>query len=807
IGWRSLVQEPAYSLVVILGLAAGLAASLLLFGFVHYSWRYDAHVPDAANVHVVKHRANIDPTAPWYELAPLMLWGAALKTPGVVAATGYLPSRPNGGGFAARIDGQLKHVNSLTVLPGFAAMLGLQAIHGNLQAALDQPDSFAISEEAAVRLFGSTEVVGRTLQVDGKLVRAGAVLRTPPANTTIPFEVLVGVNSALMEKGFREEMLTGAQGWPGKLLVRTHPDASLPGVTAALQQAVDSAPQLHRYPAEVKQKLGGRKATEIALSPLGEAYFDQEVQGNFVAGTGDRGSRTLVAGLAAIAVLILGLAAMNYVNLAAVRVLRRQREIAMRKVLGASVRQIVLQMLAESMLVAMLATGLGLLLAWFALPLFSELVNRKLDGMFSATNVGAALALGAVLGALTAAWPAWIAIRVRPGHALAGRAGTESVRGVQLRRAMTVLQVSTAMGLASVTLAVAWQTAFAMRADPGFDPKPLLVLDLPLEAWDGPASRNFITALAAQPGIAGVAISEDAVGRKNGLYHRDLKRPGGGRAATEMKWVGTTFFETYGIKPEAGRLFDPRRDKENDPVPLVINAIAARELGFANPAQALGETLVYTGFDNKPVHKRVVGIVPELRFQSLREAPRAMGFELSLANAIVSVRAAGTVADAERVVREQWQKYFPNSILTMRPASEIIHMNYAEDARMARLLAVATGIALAIAAFGTYVLSAHTVPRRSREIVLRKLHGARRRDIGRLVVQEIGTLTLVAAAIGLPLAALAIQRYLATYVEHAPVGYWTMLAALASTLAVALAAVARHAWIAMRMMPAAALRA
>jgi ABC-type antimicrobial peptide transport system permease subunit len=183
-----------------------------------------------------------------------------------------------------------------------------------------------------------------------------------------------------------------------------------------------------------------------------------------------------------------------------------------------------------------------------------------------------------------------------------------------------------------------------------------------------------------------------------------------------------------------------------------------------------------------------------------------MGFELSLANAVVSVRAAGTVAGVESVVRAQWQKHFPNSILTMRPASDIIRMNYADDARMARLLAVATGIALAIAAFGTYVLSAHTVQRRSREIVLRKLHGARRRDIGRLVVQEIGTLTLAAAAIGLPLAALAIQRYLATFVEQAPVGYWTMLAALASTLAVALGAVARHAWIAMRIMPAAALR-
>ncbi|MGZ8294129.1 MAG: FtsX-like permease family protein [Telluria sp.] len=807
IGWRTLVNEPAYSLVVILGLGVGLAASLLLFGYVHYSWQYNAQVPDAANVYVVKHRANVDPKAPWYDQAPLLLWSAATKTPGVVAATGYLPSRPNGAGFTVNAGGQLSQVEGLTVLPGFAEMLGLQAVQGNLASALDRPDSFAISEAGALRVFGTTNVVGRTVKVEGQVVRVGAVLGTPRANTTIPFDVLLGVNSVLMEKGFGEEMLTGAQGWPGKLLVRVHPAASVPGIAANLQQVVDSAPQLNRQPPEVKQRLGKRKAMDIALSPLREAYFDQDVEGNFIAGKGDRANRAVVAGLGAIAFLILALAAMNYVNLAAVRMLRRQREVAMRKVLGASVKQIVLQLLAESILVSLVATGLGLLLAWLALPLFSELVDRNLDGLLSARNVGAAVVLGLMLGVVTMAWPAWIAIRVRPGEALAGRADTESARGVKLRRAMTVLQVSTAMGFASVTLAVAWQTEFAMRAFPGFDPAPLVIVELPFETMSAPAkARNFMTELAAQRGIAGVAISEDAVGRSNGVFHRELKRPGGPAAATEVKWVGLNFFEQYRIKPEAGRLFDPKIDKEEDPVPFVINAIAARELGFANPAEAVGQTLVLPGFDSKPVYKRVVGIAPEVRFHSLRDKPGAMGYELANAGTIVTVRASGTVSEAERAVRAAWAKHFPDAIMKSHRASDILAVNYADDARMAKLLAVATSIALAIAAFGTYVLSAHTVQRRSKEIVLRKLHGARRRDIGKLVLREIGALTLVAAVIGLPLAAVAIQRYLASYVEHAPIGYWTMLFALASTLAIALAAVARQAWIAMRMAPSDALR-
>lgn len=805
-GWRALVKEPAYSLVVILGLGVGLAAALLLFGFVHYSWHYNSHVPGVANVYVIKHRLNTDPTAVWYDLAPFMLRGAATATPGVVSATGYVPSRPNGGGLAFRTGDRLTGMFALTVLPGFAEMLGLQPVQGDLRAALEQPDSFAISEAAAIRLFGTANAVGRTVLVEGKVVRAGAVVRTPPANTTIPFEVLVGAKSVLMEKGFGEQMMTGSEGWSGKLLVRIRPDTPVAAVTAALQEAVDNAPQLHKIPPAVKERLGKRKLHDIALSPLGEAYFDHTVEGNFIAAVGDRANPAAVAGLGVVAALILVLAAMNYANLAAVRVMRREREIAMRKVLGAGMRAIVLQLAAESMLVAMLATVLGLLMAWLALPLFSELVNRDLAQVLSASNIAAALMIGAILGAATAVWPAWIAVRVRPGQALAGRAGTESARGMQLRRAMTILQVATAMGFASVTLAVAWQTGFAMRADPGFDPAPLLTIELPLEAANTPAGSGLKAALAAQPAIASVADSEDAVGRKNGIYHRELKLPGGASAATEMKWVSASFFETYQIKPVVGRLFDPRLDKENDEVPIVINAIAARELGFANPAGALGQTLAYLKSDNKWVYKRVIGIAPEVSFHSLREAPRAMGYELVTGGAVVTIRAAGQRADAERALRTVWSQHLPNAVLKMQPAGDVIALNYADDARMAKLLAIATGIALAIAAFGTYVLSAHTVQRRAKEIVLRKLHGASSRDIGVLVVREIGALALVAALIALPVAAVAIERYLSAYVEQAPIGYWTMLAALAATLATALTAVARHAWIAMRMMPAEALR-
>lgn len=720
-----------------------------------------------------------------------------------------MPSRPQGqsdGKLVVRTGAQLQQLQSLTVLPGFAELLGLQTLRGSLKAALDQPESFAVTEAAAIRLFGTADAVGRTMQVEGKLLRAAAILRTPPANTTIPFEALLGVNSVLMEKEVRHQMLTGDQGWSGKVLVRVRSNASLAAVTEALQQAVDRSPSIQKLEPEVRTRLGKRKAMDIALSPLRYAYFDHEVAGNFIAAAGDRANPAVVAGLGAVGILILSLAALNYVNLATVRVLQRQREVAMRKVLGPGVRQIVQHFLAESMVVALVATGLGLLLAWLALPAFAELMNRRLDTMLSPANIGLSLAIGGMLGVLTAAYPAWVAVRVRPNQVLAGRPNSESIGGTRLRRGLTVLQISAAMGLASVTLAIAWQTAFAMRASPGFDPAPLLIVELPAMVKYSQQARGLVAALSAQPGVAGIAIAEDPVGRNSSSWSRVMQRPGGTGAEMDMKAVSANFFELYRIKPAAGRLFGAAIDKEDDAVPVVLNAIAARELGFATAEAAVGQTVLYTGFDGKAVYKRVAGIAPDLRFQSLRETARATAYELSTGGNTLSIRATVPPSHIELVVQALWPRYFPESILRMQQANDIFAATYAEEARLAQLLAVATGIALLIAALGTYVLSAHTVQRRAREIALRKLHGARRHDVGLLVVREIGGLVLISAVIGLPLAALAIQRYLAIYVEHAPIGVWTLLFALASTIAVAMIAVARHAWIAMRMMPSDALR-
>jgi putative ABC transport system permease protein len=169
-----------------------------------------------------------------------------------------------------------------------------------------------------------------------------------------------------------------------------------------------------------------------------------------------------------------------------------------------------------------------------------------------------------------------------------------------------------------------------------------------------------------------------------------------------------------------------------------------------------------------------------------------------------SVSHDGFDLDAQRDFHVE--AYYPNSVLEMSPAKEIYATNYADDARLAKLLALSTAITMIIAAFGVYVLATDAVQRRTREIALRMLFGTRRRDIGKLVAKEVGAIILLSAALALPLASLAIGRYLAAYTEQTPNAYWSLGFALVEALATAAFATARQAWIAMMLKPADALR-
>ncbi|MDB5915998.1 MAG: hypothetical protein JWR40_232 [Massilia sp.] len=241
-----------------------------------------------------------------------------------------------------------------------------------------------------------------------------------------------------------------------------------------------------------------------------------------------------------------------------------------------------------------------------------------------------------------------------------------------------------------------------------------------------------------------------------------------------------------------------------DPLPTRAGAEwfragAAAALGFASPQAALGQMFKAT--------LRIVGVAPDLRYQMLRQAAGPMVYRIDAAQGVLTARVeGGAIATVRPQVEALLARHSPNDVPDIESAGAVFAHNYSDDLRLAQILTAASVVATALASFGIYVLSAYSVRRRSREIVLRKLYGAGGFDVGRLIAREFAGLTGIGALIGLPAAWFATERYLSGFVERAPLGWWPPLLALGCVGLVALAATGRHTLAAVRMSPALALR-
>jgi ABC-type antimicrobial peptide transport system permease subunit len=783
LAWRLLAREPVYSAVAVLGLAVALAACFLLFGLVRYAWTYNDAIAGADGIHVVKERRNIFPRATWGESGPSPLARQAQAAGLVSAWTGARSER-----VGARIGERFVQMELSVVEANYLDFFGVRAIAGDAAAALARPDALVLSRSEAERLFGTSDAIGKVLTVAGAPFVVRAIIPDLPANTSPDFGALLGKGVHSWDPPQRSTQDAWFQ--RSRLYLRPAPG----GKTAQLEAALENMVARERDASLPEGLKAGRPLplTGIRLTPLSQVYFDPDL---LAGGGGERyGSPQAIAGLALLGVLILVLAATNYVNLAAVRTAARRREIAVRKTLGISGAGLAGQFAAESLLVGASSTLIGMLLAWLTLPLFSGLVGRPLAATFGPGAWALMAAIGLGTGLLSGLYPAWLAARVPASVALGGRAG-DTREGVRLRRVLTVAQFAAAIGLVAASLAVWWQARYASQVDPGFDPSSQLVLQLPGQrgAPIPAAAHAFKAELARLPTVVGAAAMSEAIGRDQVTIVLNVSLRDGGSMPVEGKKVGANFFRVFGLRPVAGRLFE--REGEQG---VVLNARAALALGFASPEAAVGQIV--------DKDKRVLGIAPELRFTTLRQKPGPIMYLQGEDGGVLTVRVRGPLPDARAAIEALWRRHFPNDAPDVETAASVFAQNYADDLRQARLLALASVVATALACFGIYVLSSYTIRRRAREFVLRKLHGATARHIGLLVAREWLLLLALGALLALAPAWLWTERYLASFVERAPMGQWPLVAAVGFVAAVALAGCARQAVAAMRVSPAQALR-
>lgn len=786
VAWRMLVGDPGYSSVVILGLAAAITCAYLISAFLVDVLAPDASITEPQQVVRLEFKPNIPGRSDdWLGKAPFV-FRDALRQGGapVTAVTRVQFNRDT----SIKVQDRPLKIDVAFVDPDAIDIFGLRARQGDLGAALSRPDAVALTDEAATRLFGGANPIGQQLIMGGRTLVVQATLKKPPANSSIHYEGLIGFESP--SNPLEPWQKTAWYAMSGTVYARMLPSAHAEFLGAYLQDMFDRSPMTKEIPAE--WHAGGRKAAFLRAVPVGDLALQ---------GAGSAHTRLLVIGLAAVALCLLVLAAINYVNLSTVKTLRRQREIGIRKALGARPRQLTMQFVGESMMVAMIAVIVALALAALLAPTFSDLIDHPFDDrLFSVPRLLVLVALACMLGTVTGLYPARVALSIDCAQSLMGRGHGETDSGRMVRRAMTAAQFAAAVTLSAVAIVVLWQSQYSSQQDMGFRKSGVLVMRMP----DGTTPQTwaqFHDALGATPGVMDVAYNDavpgsDATGMVDLFNARD-----GSKKTLRVMGGNGRFLGVYGIPIIAGSLDAMSGDNPADKA-VALDRKAATALGFANPQEALGYSFVNA--DGDKFH--VIAVTERVSQEGTRNAAAPQVFVLAQKPLdVISVR-TGDIATTRSAIESVWGRYLPNDVARVETVEGIIRELYKDDEHMGRLIAWGSLVSLLLAGFGVYTLAAYTVRRKTREIVLRKLYGAPRSAMVVLMLEEFRTLFLVGLVIGLPLAWVASQYYLGGFVARAPVAAWPYLVATLVVLVMAGLALLRHLWTALSMSPALALK-
>ena len=795
-GWRLLVKNPGHSLVMVLSLTVGFAVWFLVLGFTRYEFGFDKNVPGLSQVYVLKARPNWG-RGSWSENVPLAMKESLERSGMPLQATAVLPVP-----VSARVGDVVSRLELTVVDPAFDKVFGMSALEGDLASALSRPDAIALSQDAARTLFGDVHAVGRRFQVGGQPFEVTAVLANPPKTSSIQFQAIAGPSSAAWSARQRERARDSWNYYDDddkdivscKVYVRL-PDANRrDAALAAVVHDVDGSALRGHLSEKDALQLGAKPPLEIALGPLADSYLDSEARDN----SGPKGDPIANYAMNGVALLILLLTAGNYINLANIRVVQRQREMAVRKALGVKPAQLASQLAAESVLVSLLASVLGAGLAALLLPAWSDLTEHDIAGILTPVDAIAfaviVLLSGLLVGVGAGVYPAWTALRMPVAPVLGGRGGSDTPGGLLLRRVLTVMQFGIAMFVTAMIVTIAWQIQYLKGLDYGYRVDGLMTLKLPPEIGQSEVAA-LESSLAALPEISGVARSSAYATNQSFLT------PKGDQVALGTRLVGPEYFSVLGLGASSGRVFDKRQDSGAAANVVVVNRLAALRLGFPDAPAAVGQ---FVKMNDHMV--QIVGIARDVRNGFTIGPPRPLAYAVSEAPNELLLRAASDFGAAQGAVARLWQERYPDRYLSLRSLRAQLELNAGGPQAVLQSCVVVAVVILPLAVFSIYVLSAFVVQRRAREFVVRKLYGADGRDIARLLVREFGILQGIGAVIALPLAYGAGRSFVERFSDQAPIGPWAVLAALAGAVLVTAIATSRHILAASRLPPALVLR-
>ncbi len=773
IALRNLKKYKGFSFINILGLSVGLTCCLLIGIYIQEETSYDTHHENSENIYrftrefisrdgsTSLHLANLAPPfAPYMseyfngqidKIGRFGVYGLTVRVGDKVF------TEPNFG-FA---DAEIPQI------------LTFEAISGDLVKALEQPGSVVISDEMALKYFGNQDPVGQTLNLENQIdLMVRGVYKKMPQKSSYQIDMMADFSIMEGFYGGKESML-GAWGSNNfQTLFTLTPSGSNDEILARMDDFLI---------AHIGENAPG--FTQLHIQKL----TDIHLKSNLSDEQGANSDITFIYIFTSIAVLILAIACINYMNLATARSANRAKEVGMRKVFGAGKKHLIWQFLIESILLTLIAVAIAIGFTYVLLPFFRESTGliMAFDLVQNFDLILIILAAAILVGILAGSYPAFYLSAFRPLKVLKGQLSKGAKSGL-LRRVLVVMQFSISVVLIIATLVVYEQLDFLQNSDLGYDKDQMMILSNSDEVYE-----QYETFKNELMNITGVK----AVGGSSRVPSGQLLDSQGAQAEVDGEMLPTEvvikvisiddgFIPTYGIDLASGRNLS--KDYGTDSTSFILNKKAVEIIGWKDAQDAVGKNMIYSG-----VRGKVIGVVDDIHFESLQSEIVPMIFvnrPNSMRNISIKIEGGNIRSTAEQV-EALYAKFSPSTPIAYNFLDERFDSLYQSETQRSQLFSIFSGLAIFLACLGLFGLASFTVSQRGKEISIRKVLGASINQIVNTLSREFIILVVVAMLISAPIAWYFMNDWLSGYAYRIDLGLLPFVIAGVVALGIAFATI------------------
>jgi putative ABC transport system permease protein len=730
IALRNIKRNSIYSILNISGMAIGMATAILILLWVQDEWSYDRNFENADDLYRVIENQNLSGGGSSLIVPVPGALAKALKEeyPEIIRAVKFCPNP-----LTLQKKDEFIEETVISTDKDFLKMFGIRFIRGDINTALNDPHSIVITEETAKKYFGDEEALGKTVASRGFNVTVTGVVKSMPENSHIQFNILIPVEWLSL-------LAAHTDGWNERF-----------NTYIELKKGTDSKiveAKIHDF----IKKHNKESNSEIFLQNIKKIHLFSS--GKYIADNYATGDITYVRILSLISVFILIIACINFLNLATAQSARRSREIGVRKVAGANKRKIVIQFLGESLLIVLVAHIIAMILVELLLPGFNNLIGTQLSVNYQSAGLYIGLITVVLFcGLLAGSYPAFYLSSLKPLDVIKGVIN-RNPGNAGFRRVLVIFQFSLSILLIICTLIVKTQLKYIQNKNLGFNKDNIGYFMFPTRPSD-PKLETLKKELGSNPDILSVTRSWNPFsyeGKRNGFTWSGKKE--GNDVYFHTIGADVDYAKTYKLELKEGRFFSAEFSTDN--TAIVINEEAAKILDFKNP---VGETIT----SPRGSKLNIIGVVKDFHIQSLHYKIGPVIMQLSASNNFYVKMKADKIISTVEFIKKTFKSFDPGLPIDFHFLDDDYDKLYRTERRMGKIFGYFSLLAIFISCLGLIGLSSFMTERRTKEIGIRKINGAKSIEIFSLLSGEYILWVIISIIIACPIALYVMNKWLQNF--------------------------------------------